>query len=82
VTIRFHDLRHSCASLLLAQGVPLKTVSDILGHSSIQITSDIYGHTMDDQKRDATEHMGRLFEPDETTEEDTDEEDNEAEVGG
>ncbi|MDQ2996288.1 MAG: hypothetical protein M3R61_04435 [Chloroflexota bacterium] len=57
-------------------------MSDILGHSSIQITSDIYGHTMDDQKRNATERMGRLFEPDEAPGEDTDEEDNEAEVGG
>lgn len=50
---RFHDLRHSCASLLLAQGIPLKTVSDILGHSQISITADFYAHIFDEQKREA-----------------------------
>jgi integrase len=50
---RFHDLRHSCASLLLAQGVPLKPVSDILGHSQISITADFYAHIFDEQKREA-----------------------------
>ena len=39
-----HGLRHSAASILLAQGVPLKTISEILGHSSIRITADIYAH--------------------------------------
>jgi integrase len=47
---RFHDLRHTAATLLLAAGVPLKTVSDILGHSSIQITVDTYGYTFDEDK--------------------------------
>ncbi len=41
---RPHEMRHSAASLLLAQGVPLRTISDVLGHSSIQITSDVYAH--------------------------------------
>lgn len=41
---RFHDLRHTAATLLLEQGVPLKTVSAMLGHSSIAITADVYGH--------------------------------------
>jgi integrase len=39
-----HTLRHSAASVMLTRGVPLKVVSDILGHSSIAITGDIYGH--------------------------------------
>jgi integrase len=39
-----HDLRHSAASLLIAQGVTLKEVSEALGHSSIRVTADIYGH--------------------------------------
>jgi integrase len=39
---RVHDLRHFCASLLLAQGVPLKVVSEILGHTQISITADLY----------------------------------------
>jgi len=42
--IRFHDLRHSCASLLLANGVPLKQIQDWLGHSDFAITANIYAH--------------------------------------
>lgn len=42
--LRFHDLRHTCASLMIETGVPLKMVSDQLGHSSISITFDRYGH--------------------------------------
>src|SRR5262249_28166075 len=42
--MRFHDLRHSCASILLAQGIPLRTVMEVLGHSSIRVTGDVYGH--------------------------------------
>ncbi|GAB3615891.1 site-specific integrase [Okibacterium endophyticum] len=44
--IRFHDLRHTCASLLLAEGVPMRVVMEILGHSAMGITSDIYAHVM------------------------------------
>jgi integrase len=80
VTTRFHDLRHSCATILLAQGVPLKTVSDILGHSSIRVTADIYGHTGDDQKREAVDKIAGLFEEEEDLADE--DEDNEAEVGG
>ncbi len=42
--IRFHDLRHSCASLLLANGVSLKEIQEWLGHSDIATTADIYSH--------------------------------------
>jgi len=42
--IRFHELRHSCASLLLAKKVPMKMIQDWLGHSDIQTTSNIYSH--------------------------------------
>ena len=42
--IRFHDLRHSCASLLYASGVGLKEIQEWLGHSDIGTTSDIYTH--------------------------------------
>jgi integrase len=43
-----HELRHSAASLLIAQDVPLKLVSEVLGHSSIRMTADVYGHLYDD----------------------------------
>ena len=42
--IRFHELRHSCASLLLAKKVPMKMIQDWPGHSDIQTTSNIYSH--------------------------------------
>jgi Site-specific recombinase XerD len=42
--IRYHDLRHSCASLLLANGVPMKQIQDWLGHSDFATTANIYAH--------------------------------------
>lgn len=42
--MRFHDLRHSAASLLLAQGVPLRVISELLGHTKIGTTADLYTH--------------------------------------
>lgn len=51
--IKFHELRHSCASWLIANGTDLRTVQEILGHSSIQITADIYSHMEINQKRTA-----------------------------
>lgn len=48
-----HELRHSGASLMLAQGTPLHVVSEILGHSSYAITKDVYGHLMEGDRRAA-----------------------------
>ncbi len=42
--IRFHDLRHSCASILLRKGVQMKYIQEWLGHSNIATTADIYSH--------------------------------------
>lgn len=42
--MRFHDLRHTCASLLLANGVPMKQIQIWLGHSTFSTTADIYAH--------------------------------------
>jgi integrase len=44
--LRFHDLRHTCASLLIAAGAHPKAIQERLGHSSIQITMDRYGHLL------------------------------------
>jgi integrase len=59
--IRFHDLRHSCATLLLSEGVHPKIVSDLLGHSQIGITLDLYSHVTVTMQAVAAEAMGRLL---------------------
>ena len=59
--IRFHDLRHSCATLLLSEGIHPKIVSDLLGHSQIGITLDLYSHVTATMQAVATEAMGRLL---------------------
>lgn len=56
-----HELRHSAASLLLSEGVPLKVVSDVLGHSSIQITADVYSHVLPELRRDAAAALDRTL---------------------
>ncbi|MCU1607252.1 MAG: Phage integrase [Modestobacter sp.] len=53
-----HTLRHSAASAMLSHGVPLKVVTEILGHSSIAITGDVYGHVSPDVSRDAVATLG------------------------
>jgi integrase len=59
--IRFHDLRHTCASLLLAQGVPPRVVMDVLGHSQIAITMDLYSHVMPTALREAADAIDRAL---------------------
>jgi integrase len=56
-----HTLRHSAASVMLTRGVPLKVVSDVLGHSSIAITGDIYGHVSPGVARQAMDTLGDAF---------------------
>ena len=51
--VGLHTLRHSAATAMLTNGVPLKVVSEILGHASIVITADIYGHVSPDVSREA-----------------------------
>jgi integrase len=58
---RFHDLRHSAASLLLAQGVPMRAVMELLGHSNIGTTADIYSHVMPAMMRDVAEKMDAIL---------------------
>jgi integrase len=61
VKIRPYDLRHSCASLLLAGGVHPKVVSERLGHSTITLTMDTYSHVLPTMQEDATVMLGRLL---------------------
>jgi integrase len=61
--IRFHDLRHSCASLLMAQGVNPRVVADYLGHTSISLTLSTYSHTSVELLRGAADAMDAVFGP-------------------
>ena len=56
--IRFHDLRHTYASLLIDQGEKPKYIQNQMGHSSINVTFDIYGHLMDDSNQEAATRLG------------------------
>jgi integrase len=59
--IRLHDLRHTWASLALAQGVHPKVVQERLGHASIAITLDVYSHVVPAMQQDAAERVAALF---------------------
>ena len=61
LSVRFHDLRHAAATLLLAQGVPLPAVSKRLGHRNVSVTADVYSHVIDGADRRAAETMGSLL---------------------
>lgn len=62
--IRFHDLRHTCATLLIETGVPLITVKELLGHANIAVTANIYTHTRLPHQADALKQLDtQLDEP-------------------
>jgi len=61
--IRFHDLRHTAASLMLNHGVPSIVVSRILGHSKPSTTLDIYGHLYHEMQGEAAKIMDDLVTP-------------------
>jgi integrase len=61
--MRLHDLRHGCASLLLAQGVPARVVMEVLGHSQISMTLDTYSHVGADLLGDAAKAMNASLRP-------------------
>ena len=60
---RFHDLRHTAASIMLNRGVPALVVSKILGHSKPSTTLDIYGHLIPILQEDVAQTMDELFTP-------------------
>ena len=58
---KFHALRHTFATKLFEKEVPLKTVSELLGHSSIEITANTYTHVIPKQKTTAVEKLNYMF---------------------
>jgi integrase len=60
---RLHDLRHTHASLALKAGVPVKVVSERLGHTSTSFTLDVYSHVLPGMQEDAAETVAALFLP-------------------
>ncbi|WP_429845053.1 tyrosine-type recombinase/integrase [Brevibacillus sp. FIR094] len=61
--ITFHDLRHTHASLLIKQSVHVKVISERLGHSSVSITLDLYGHLMSNMQEDAAKGLDAIINP-------------------
>jgi len=59
--ITFHSLRHTCASMLLAQGVHPKVVQEMLGHSTVSITMDLYSHTTPTLQSDAVRRLDSIL---------------------
>ncbi|OMF35286.1 hypothetical protein BK133_11325 [Paenibacillus sp. FSL H8-0548] len=59
--IKFHDLRHTCASLLLSNGTHPKVVQELLGHSSIAITMDTYSHMLPNMQEEAVNSLDKLL---------------------
>ena len=59
--IRFHDLRHSHASLMLKAGVSPKAISELLGHASISITMDVYAHLLPGIQEEAARKFSNLL---------------------
>ncbi len=58
---KFHSIRHSYATRLFEKGIPIKTVQELLGHTSIRMTADIYTHVMDEEKVSAVQTLNDLF---------------------
>ena len=59
--IRFHDLRHTAATLLLGEGIHPKVVSEMLGHASVQLTLDTYSHVTPTLQREAAATMDSIL---------------------
>ena len=59
--VRFHDLRHSCASLMLANGIQMKMIQDWLGHSDMSTTANIYSHIDSTSKLGSANVIGNVL---------------------
>lgn len=59
--IKFHGLRHTCATLLLQAGTPIHVVSERLGHSKVSMTMEVYAHVLPDMQQEAVDLFGALL---------------------
>jgi integrase len=59
--IKFHRLRHTCATLLLQARQPVHVVSERLGHSKVSMTIEVYAHVLPDMQRDAASALGAVL---------------------
>jgi integrase len=59
--IKFHGLRHTCATLLLQAGTPVHVVSERLGHAKVSMTMEVYAHVLPDMQREAASAIGSLL---------------------
>ena len=59
--IRFHDLRHSAATILLSMGVNIKVIQELLGHSDIAITLRVYGHLLPSMQQEVVDKWEGVF---------------------
>jgi integrase len=59
--MRFYDLRHTHASLLIAEGVHPKKIAERLGHASIKLTMDLYGHLFERSDKEPADRMQKMF---------------------
>ena len=61
--VRFHDLRHTFASIMLMKGAPAKVISECLGHASVAFTMDVYSHLLQEMQRDAMSLLDEVLPP-------------------
>jgi integrase len=61
--MRFHDLRHTAATIFLMMNVPPKVVQEILGHATVKMTMEIYGHVFPAQHDEAMDKMDSFLTP-------------------
>ena len=59
--LRLHDLRHGCATLLLAKGVPDRVIMEVLGHAEIGVTMNTYAHVLPVLRQEAADAIDELF---------------------
>jgi len=59
--LRLHDLRHGCATFLLAAGIPARSIMDVLGHSEIGVTLNTYAHVLPHLREEAADAIDELF---------------------